>query len=468
MKTVVAVFAVVCCAVVAPPASADVGVQTGAPSAVSWLWASASYTVTSDGPFTSYVEWGETTGYGRSEPTWGREFGGVATREFSIADLKPGTTYHYRAVVRTWNPGTGAFGPLVYGEDRIVETLPAAAPTIRDVGVPGYGDGGASGTGWAEVHATIDPNGFPPTLRVLYGITPALGSVSDVVDPNPKVAPPEHYVFLQNLQLGTTYYYSVVATNAAGTTVSPVATFKTSGVEARTPGAPTAVSAVAGDRRATVSFAPPPASFPLNAVYVVTASPGGAAAAGLGSPIVVSGLDNGTSYTFTVTAINDSVYRGPPSSPSNAVIPTAATPPPPPTPTDPAPSAPAEPVPPAPVEPATPATGVPAPAQPRPTVVAAVTLSVTAPRTLALSVRKPSLPLTIRSNRGATVAVSLRDAHGSDVARWRSTLRAGTSKIVLPLPARARRPGRYTVRVAVVGGAGPQSKPKSLPLVLRK
>lgn len=92
---------------------------------------------------------------------------------------------------------------------------------------------------------------------------------------------------------------------------------------ATVPGAPTDVSASAGNGQATVSFTAP-ASDGGAAIssYTVTASPGGATATGGASPITVTGLTNGTSYTFTVTAAN-SVGSGAASAASAAVTPSA-------------------------------------------------------------------------------------------------------------------------------------------------
>jgi hypothetical protein len=96
------------------------------------------------------------------------------------------------------------------------------------------------------------------------------------------------------------------------------------------PLAPTNITAVAADRSAVVSWTAP--SFdggnPI-AIYQVNASPGGAIAtvAGPATSVTVSGLTDGTAYTFTVTAIN-AVGSGPGSAASNSVVPVAVPGPP--------------------------------------------------------------------------------------------------------------------------------------------
>ncbi|WP_053094149.1 S-layer family protein [Cellvibrio sp. pealriver] len=97
-------------------------------------------------------------------------------------------------------------------------------------------------------------------------------------------------------------------------------------VNAVVPGAPTIGTATAGDTQASVTFTAPASTGGaaiLAGGYTVTANPGGATGTGSSSPITVTGLTNGVSYTFTVTATN-SAGTGAASVASNAVTPKAA------------------------------------------------------------------------------------------------------------------------------------------------
>jgi len=92
-------------------------------------------------------------------------------------------------------------------------------------------------------------------------------------------------------------------------------------VNAIVPSAPGIGSATAGDERAEVSFSAPPSNGGATITgYTITANPGGNTGAGSSSPIIVAGLTNGVSYTFSVTATN-SAGTSVASVPSNAVAP---------------------------------------------------------------------------------------------------------------------------------------------------
>ena len=88
------------------------------------------------------------------------------------------------------------------------------------------------------------------------------------------------------------------------------------------PGAPTGVTATAGNGQATVTWSAPASNggSPITG-YTVTASPGGLTCTTAGAlTCTVSGLTNGTPYSFTVTASN-AAGTGPSSSPSASVTP---------------------------------------------------------------------------------------------------------------------------------------------------
>jgi hypothetical protein len=93
---------------------------------------------------------------------------------------------------------------------------------------------------------------------------------------------------------------------------------------ATAPSAPSGVTASASDHQATVSWSAPSDGGNPVLSYAVTASPGGETARVAGCPAptsaTVSGLTDGTSYTFTVTATNQTGTSAP-SSPSSPVTP---------------------------------------------------------------------------------------------------------------------------------------------------
>ena len=127
------------------------------------------------------------------------------------------------------------------------------------------------------------------------------------------------------LQNGTTYVVTVTADNTIGASSPSTSVSVTPGV----PGAPTDAKATAGNASASVSFTAPASDggaaisgYTVTAIDGTNPAHGGQSASGSASPITVSGLTNGDSYTFTVTATNAD-GTGAASAPSNAVTPEA-------------------------------------------------------------------------------------------------------------------------------------------------
>jgi hypothetical protein len=120
-----------------------------------------------------------------------------------------------------------------------------------------------------------------------------------------------------NVPIPGNYWFHVTVvygsqSSTANQSFTAVATF---------PDIPTSLSATPGNAQATVSFTTPASDGGSPIIsYTVTSSPGGLTGTGSTSPIIVTGLTNGTLYTFTVTATN-AVGTSTASSPSNSVTP---------------------------------------------------------------------------------------------------------------------------------------------------
>jgi uncharacterized protein YhjY with autotransporter beta-barrel domain len=130
-------------------------------------------------------------------------------------------------------------------------------------------------------------------------------------------------ITVSGLSNGTAYTFTVTATNAIGTSAASTASNAVTPA-ATVPGAPTGVAASAGDTQATVTFtAPASDGGAAITTYTATSSPGGftgTCAGPAACPITVTGLSNGTAYTFTVTATN-ATGTGAASAASSAVTP---------------------------------------------------------------------------------------------------------------------------------------------------
>lgn len=120
-----------------------------------------------------------------------------------------------------------------------------------------------------------------------------------------RVDEPATSLVVTGLTNGTAYRFEVWAVNARGASNSALTSWVTPGTP---PSAPRDVMASPGDRQATVWWSEPAdlGGLPVTGytVTVVETSSTYVAEADAAS-LVVAGLDNGSSYTFTVTATND-------------------------------------------------------------------------------------------------------------------------------------------------------------------
>lgn len=117
---------------------------------------------------------------------------------------------------------------------------------------------------------------------------------------------------------GVTYYFVVKAINDGDDSPGSA---EMSATPKTVPGAPTNVTAIAGNGQATISFtAPVDNGGSAITGYTVTSNPGNITAAGTGNLITLTGLTNKTTYTFTVAAMNVA-GTGAASAASNAVVP---------------------------------------------------------------------------------------------------------------------------------------------------
>ena len=202
--------------------------------------------------------------------------------------------------------------------------------TVRPAGVPGPPQlvTGAAGNSqvtltWqapVNVSATSPVTGY----RVQYSSNGGATWMSA-----PDVTAPITTTTVSGLANGTGYVFRVRATSYAG----DGAWSATTGVVTPPggPGAPTNVTAVAGDSRATVTWTASSTSGAAIIGYRVTSSPGGQTCTTSAVPptapstsCTVIGLANGQAYTFTVVAVTTSGSSAP-SSPSAAVTPSGQT-----------------------------------------------------------------------------------------------------------------------------------------------
>jgi hypothetical protein len=233
---------------------------------------------------------------------------------------------------------------------RLITTVPDNPTSVvaTDVGTSRpFNDGAATIT-------FVAPSNNGGALITSYSAVSGVKSGTNTVSP----------ISVTTLASATSYTFNVKAINTNGSSSG----INANAITATTvPQAPTIGTATAGNTQATVQFTANATGGKPILDFTALSSSGAKTATGASSPLTVTGLTNGTAYTFTVTARNLNASSAA-SAASNSVTP-AAPPPPPPPPPDPGPPPPPDPGPPATSPPATspPATSPPATTPPPPT-----------------------------------------------------------------------------------------------------
>ena len=219
----------------------------------------------------------------------------------SVPGLTNGTAYTFTVIASNGTGPSPASGP----SNSVIPGTTPATPT-----------GVAAVAGPSAAAVTWSAPANPAILITGYTVTssPAGGTCS----PTPGTALGCRVTGLTN---GIQYTFTVTATNlwgtSAGATSGPV-------TPATVPGAPTGVAATVGNAQASVSWLAPADTGSLTIThYVVTSSPGGFTCTTNGAlGCTVTGLANGSPYSFTVVAIN-SYGPGPKSLAANVITPAA-------------------------------------------------------------------------------------------------------------------------------------------------
>ncbi len=238
---------------------------------------------------------------------------GGATATVQYAGLAPGAValYQFNVVVpANLQAGDALVQFALNGSPVALQSLylPISGSTIQTVapGTPGApGSPGAptnltSKVGGGSVSISFSPPASAGTTEII-GYTAQCGGASAVATGISTGSP----VVVYGLSASTTYTCVVFATNYAGTGTTSAAIAVTP--VAAAPGAPEDLLSSAGNGSVSISFATPVSNGGAAITgYTATCAGGGATAIGTSasSPVVVTGLTNGTTYNCVVTATN--------------------------------------------------------------------------------------------------------------------------------------------------------------------
>jgi len=278
--------------------STQISTANGTVPANTWVKVSIQYTATAAGGAQLYIN-------GQTQPGWG--VSGDYTRTANLQNIE------------LWDQGL----PTAYFDDVSVATLPpaGATPPTAPTGVTGGPLDSAVALSW---NAPSSDGGSPITN---YQITPYIGSTAQA----PILTGSANTNFsVSGLTNGTAYTFSVAALNAAGTSPASSPSAAVTPQPAPPPGPPTGVTGSPGNASVALSWTAPNSTGgePITN-YRITPYVGGVAqtpvlTGSTSTSYTLTGLTNGSAYTFTVAASNASGF-GADSSPSAPVTPAPPT-----------------------------------------------------------------------------------------------------------------------------------------------
>jgi M6 family metalloprotease-like protein len=173
--------------------------------------------------------------------------------------------------------------------------LPPSAPVATTSGASGVW-----GT-FATLNGTVNDNNASTTVTFQYGLTTGYGSTVSGGTITAGSGSSDVSAAISGLNCNSTYHFRVSGTNSISTSNGADKTFSTT---ACPPGAPAISSVAAGNSLVNVYFMQPGYDGGSSIIsYTVTPSSGQSVTSDT-IPITVSGLTNGSSYTFTVRATN--------------------------------------------------------------------------------------------------------------------------------------------------------------------
>src|SRR4051794_27377557 len=276
--------------------STEISTGNGSAPSGTWLKVEIQYTATATGGARIYIN-------DQTQASW------TVTGDYT-------RTANFQRI-QLWNDGAN----VTDFDDVSVGTPPGApSPPGAPTGVTGTAGNASANLSWTA------PASNGGSAITSYRITPYIGGTAQTPVVTPTAATSFNVTGLTN---GTTYTFTVAATNSAGTGAdsapSPPLTPRAA---ATAPGAPTNVFGSPGDHSVALGWTAP-ASDGGSAItsYRIVPFIGTTAQPAINTPTsatnyTVTGLTNGTAYTFTVAATN-SVGTGAPSAASAALTPGA-------------------------------------------------------------------------------------------------------------------------------------------------